>query len=104
MKVFNYSKIVFYLASICWLILTALNKIDFSQSMLYLGGLSVYLSIENLFKLYAHFYTDYENPKLSTMAKKYTEASSTRYYSFLLIGLYLVIGVFLIYVGMRGHL
>lgn len=76
--------------------------IDVSTSYLYLGSLSIYVAFENLFKLYAHYYTDYVNPKLLALEQKHNASNALRWYGLSSIGLYLVIGLFLIYEGTKG--
>lgn len=102
MKTFNYSKIVFYFLAVLWILLSAFKLIGVSMSYLYLGSLSFYLALENLFKLYAHFYTDYKNEKLLALGERYENHSALRWYGLYSVGFYLAIGLFLIYVGMRG--
>lgn len=102
MKAFNYSKLLFYFFALTWLCLSALKIIDVSTSYLYLGNLSMYLALENLFKLYAHYYTDYKNARLLALEQKLNAPNALRWYGLSSIGLYLVIGLFLIYEGTKG--
>lgn len=47
-------------------------------------------------------FTDYKNEKLLALAERYENHSALRWYGLYSVGFYLAIGLFLIYVGMRG--